>query len=77
MTKHPLNISYLVMGVVFLGIAASWGLRETGLVDVGELEWLLPLTLVLAGVVGLAGAALSSRGSRTRDDDTLEGDLTP
>ena len=33
--RHPLSISYLVAGLVFLGIAASWALRETGVVEAG------------------------------------------
>ena len=54
---HPLNVSYLVMGLVFLGIAGSWALHEAGVVDLGEVRWLLPLTLVVAGVIGLGAAA--------------------
>jgi hypothetical protein len=70
---HPLNVSYLVMGLVFLGIAGSWALREAGVVDLGEVRWLLPMTLVVAGVIGLGAAAakgLSGRSTRTGPDTT-------
>ena len=69
MKTHPLNVSYLVTGLVFLGVAGSWGLHQIGLVDVAGIRWLLPLTLVVAGVVGLAAFAV--RGL-TRDDDDRE-----
>lgn len=72
---HPLNVSYLVVGLVFLGLAGSWALREAGLVDLAEVQWLFPLTLVAAGVVGLV--ALTARGLSRRDRDAYddEGDL--
>lgn len=81
---HPLNVSYLVVGLVFLGISGSWALRTAGIVDNRDVSWLLPLVLVTAGVVGLA--AFATKGlSRTRDrdhqddddiwSDTTEGDL--
>lgn len=51
MKTHPLNVSYLVVGLAFLGIAGSWALRESGVID--SVDWLLPLTLVVAGGIGL------------------------
>jgi hypothetical protein len=64
---HPLNVSYLVVGLVFLGIAGSWALRAAGLVDAGAVRWLLPLVLVASGVVGLlAFAARGLSGGRRR-----------
>lgn len=65
---HPLNVSYLVVGLVFLGLAGSWALRETGVVDLGEVRWLFPLTLVVAGLVGLV--ALVAKGLSRRDSET-------
>lgn len=75
MKTHPLNIGYLVVGLVFLGIAASWALREAELIELGEVRWLLPLTLVIAGAVGLIAYAtkgIANRGSGGTND---EGDL--
>jgi hypothetical protein len=68
---HPLNVSYLVVGLVFLGISGSWALRAAGLVDAGDVRWLLPLVLVASGVVGLlafAGKGLSAGRHRDHDD---------
>ena len=81
---HPLNVSYLVVGLVFLGISGSWALHTAGIVDDGDVGWLLPLVLVTAGVVGLAAFATKGLSRRAGDDpdeyddiwsDTTEGDL--
>jgi hypothetical protein len=61
---RPLNVSYLVMGLVFLGIAGTWALHEAGVVDTADVEWLVPLSLVVAGVLGLV--AFATRGVRGR-----------
>lgn len=58
--RHPLSIGYLVSGLIFLGVAASWGLREAGVVEAGSSSWLFPLTLVVVGAIGLAASVVSS-----------------
>lgn len=68
MKTHPLNVSYLVVGLIFLGLAGSWALRESGVIDLGEVRWLLPLTLVAAGVIGLIAFAAKGMGNRWRGD---------
>ena len=66
---HPLNVSYLVVGLVFLGLAGSWALRTSGAVDTAEVRWLMPLILVMAGAIGLI--AFAAKGlSRGRHDQT-------
>ena len=70
-TARPLNVSYLVIGLVFLGIAGTWALHETGVVDGADVEWLVPLSLVVAGVLGLvAFATRGLRGRRSQEDTT-------
>lgn len=63
-TSHPLNVSYLVMGLVFLGISGTWALVVSGAVDIEWTGYLVPLTLVVAGVVGLVATA--ARGMTRR-----------
>lgn len=75
MRTHPLNVSYLVVGLVFMGLAGSWVLREAGVIDLGEVRWLLPLTLVVAGAIGLiAVAAKGLRKPKPADEDTYPDD---
>jgi hypothetical protein len=66
MKTHPLNVSHLVVGLVFLGIAGTWALRATGLVGADAVHWLLPLILVAAGALGLVG--FTAKGLKHRDD---------
>lgn len=65
-STHPVSVAYLVVGLVFLGLAGSWALREAGVVDSGEARWALPLILVLAGLLGLlASVGKSLRRGRS------------
>jgi hypothetical protein len=66
---HPLNVSYLVVGLVFLGLAGSWALHETGVVDLAEVRWLFPVTLVVAGLVGLAAMTAKTLARRGTESD--------
>jgi hypothetical protein len=68
---HPLNVTYLVVGLVFLGIAGTWALRSAGLANTREMGWLIPLMLVSAGAVGLLGSTAKSL-RRTRRTDELD-----
>ena len=61
---HPLNVGYLVVGLVCLGIAGLWALHAAHVVDTSQVGWLLPLTLVVAGAIGLV--ALAVRGLTRR-----------
>jgi hypothetical protein len=70
MKTHPLNVSYLVVGVVFLGVAGSWALRAAGVVAFGEIQWLLPGTLVAAGVIGLVAFAAKGITRRPKTETT-------
>jgi hypothetical protein len=72
MKTHPLNVSYLVVGLVFLGISGSWALRASDVIDAAAIRWLLPLTLVVAGVIGLV--AFAAKGLSSRDNSYPEGE---
>jgi hypothetical protein len=68
---HPLNVSYLVVGLIFLGIAGSWALHSSGVVDTEGVEWLIPAVLVAAGAIGLV--AFAAKGiSRSRRTDEID-----
>jgi hypothetical protein len=82
MKTHPLNVSYLVLGLAFLGIAGSWVLHQQGVIGSNDVEWLLPLTLVVAGAIGLVAFMVRGLGSRRTDqpadtyDHTSDDDTT-
>ena len=70
MKTHPLNVSYLVVGLAFLGIAGSWALHQAGVIGSAEVEWLLPLSLVVAGAIGLVAFMARGLSGRRTDDST-------
>jgi hypothetical protein len=61
---HRPSVLHLVVGLVFLGLAALWALSASGAVSTED-TWLLPGLLVVAGATGLVAAlAGSRRGTR-------------
>jgi len=72
---HPVNVSYLVVGLVFLGIAGSWALRAAGLVDAADVRWLVPAVLVAAGGIGLVAFAAKGVSGRRADEPDDLGDV--
>jgi fatty acid desaturase len=58
------SVLHLVVGLVFLGLAALWALSASGAVSSDD-TWLLPGLLVVAGAAGLVAAlAGGRRGTR-------------
>jgi len=64
--RHPVNISHLVMGLVFLTFVALWGLVQTDVVHDGALRFLLPIPWVVGGAVGLLVALVGAGRRRAR-----------
>ncbi len=62
--RRTLNAGYLVTGLVFLGLAASWALHEWGVLGDAGFRWVVPLMLLGAGLIGLT-ASLSKGFGRT------------
>jgi hypothetical protein len=57
MERHPLRISYLVAGIVFVAVAII-GFVDVRLVPVAELVWAGPGLLVALGIALVVGTAL-------------------
>lgn len=66
MRRHDTDVTSLVFGVIFAGVALVWALVETDVVKLDNLTVLGPAVLVVAGLVGLVA---SLRGSRPRDEE--------
>ena len=63
-TARRPSVLHLVVGLVFLGLAALWALSASGAVSSDD-TWLLPGLLVVAGAAGLVAAlAGGRRGTR-------------
>ncbi len=62
MRTHPVNVTHLVFGLVFLGIVATWGLREAEVISIGGFRWVLPAILVIAGAAGLVATVARQLG---------------
>ncbi|HET6562158.1 MAG TPA: hypothetical protein VFG72_09805 [Marmoricola sp.] len=77
--RHPVNVTHLVMGLVFLGIAGSWALRQLDVIDAESGRWVLPVILLLAGVAGLVAAVAKglSRDKGWREERTTSYDEDP
>jgi hypothetical protein len=74
--NRTMNIGYLVTGLVFIGLAASWGLHANGVIKDDGFQWFLPAMLLGAGLIGLfasLGKGLVGRKKQpqpTYSDDT-------
>jgi hypothetical protein len=61
MTRHPFRWENLIFGVVFLGIVASWAVREQDLLTPRELSITASAVLIVLGVVGIAATLWRAR----------------
>ena len=77
--RHPVNVTHLVMGLVFLGIAGSWALRQLGVISADGGRWVLPVILILAGGAGLVAAVTKglSRNRKATEEPYDESDEDP
>jgi hypothetical protein len=65
---HETDVTSLVFGLVFLGVAVVWGLAELEVITMAMLPVALPVVLVVVGVIGVVAAV---RRGRTRDGEAF------
>jgi hypothetical protein len=71
-SNRPVSITHLVVGIVFLGIAAVWAIGAGTDADVPELAVSGPVVLIVAGAIGLVATLLNARRTRTLENDSTE-----
>ena len=64
MSRHPVHIGHLIIGLLLAAFVVLWALVETDVVDQHGLRWLVPLPFLVAGAIGLTATALGSRRRR-------------
>jgi hypothetical protein len=71
-TRPPIKVAHLVFGCFFLGVAALWALTESGNLTWKGTSYLVPLTLLLAGVIGLTASLAGNATDRRRRTASYE-----
>jgi len=64
--RNPVKVAHLVFGCFFIGIAILWALTESDAISWQGTSYLVPLTLLLAGAIGLGASLLGSAADRRR-----------
>lgn len=76
--NRPVNIGYLVVGLVFLGLSGTWLLNETGVIDPNGFQWFVPAVLLGAGLIGLFASLGKGLARRSRPEPgTTDSDPQP
>lgn len=60
LTPHPVDVLSLVFGLIFLGAAGWWLLAEVSSIRV-PFGWLVALSLIVIGAIGLFAAVRVGR----------------
>jgi hypothetical protein len=67
--RHDVDVTSLVFGLIFLGVAGAWALVQNELISLPDLSVAGPAVLIVAGVVGLVATVTgTARSRRTLDD---------
>jgi hypothetical protein len=61
----------MVVGIVFLGLAGAWLLREADVIDPDGFQWFLPVVLLGAGLAGLLAGLANGAFARRKPSDEL------
>lgn len=71
--ERPVKIAHLVFGSFFLGIAGLWALTESGHLSWRGSSYLVPVTLLIAGAIGLGASVLSGISARRHQATRTDG----
>src|SRR4051794_3839317 len=62
--RHDTDVTSLVFGLIFVGVAGLWLLGQSDVMDLPDLSVLGPALLVVAGFIGLAATLGKSNKPR-------------
>ena len=62
--RHPVNVGQLVMGIAFAGMVLVWALIVGDVVANDDIQWLMPIPWVSAGIAGLVAMAAAAARRR-------------
>lgn len=71
-TGRPVKVTYLVIGLLFLGIAVSWALGASDTVKSEDMALWSPALLILAGAAGLLASVMNTRSKSRRRQITTD-----
>jgi hypothetical protein len=67
--RHETDVTSLVAGLVFAGIAGVWALIAVGALTPSMLPVAIPVVLLVVGVVGVVAAVIRSRREGAAEAD--------
>jgi hypothetical protein len=73
--RHETDVTSLVFGLIFLGLAVLWPLVHNDVIGLPALGVFAPILLIGAGITGLVASIRSSR--RRRDAAIVQGPREP
>jgi hypothetical protein len=72
--RHDTDVTSLVFGLIFIGVAGAWALVQSDLLSLPDLSVAGPAVLIVAGVVGLVATITGSARRRRLDDRSSQAD---
>ena len=64
--RNQVKVAHLVFGSFFIGIAFLWALTESDTISWEGTSYLVPVTLLIAGAIGLGASLIGSATDRRR-----------
>ncbi|MGH3473997.1 MAG: hypothetical protein ACRDOT_03690 [Aeromicrobium sp.] len=64
MNRHPFRWDAIAFGLFYLAVLGQWAVWEQDLFEPDDLAYLAAGVLIVLGIVGIAGTAISARSDR-------------
>ena len=77
MRRHPFRWDAIAFGLFFLAVLGQWAVWEHQLLSPDDLAYVAAAVLIVLGVLGFAGTAISARSDRRKAPFTPQPATTP